>query len=742
MPEEFDKTGNDIPAGDDLLIRVDDSARGDSARNVPYPRLELIAGPQEGMAIPIPQGEQIIGRTKGQAHIRLDDTSVSRVHGRILAEKEFLAIEDLGSRNGISVNGKKIALDEKRALSHGDQIRIGVYLFRLALRPIREGEFVKKGAEKEKEIPQKEIPQEVKPEKGAFISPPVDEKPAPEKREAPAAPGSSERHPEPIEGKEELLRTVPPPISFLQEGPLGFKIKVVFVTLCVLSAIVGVGYFLLKRQGERIFSLEFPAPVEEEVAGEPEPAPEPTPAPAPTPAPEPAPAPAPPPPVKTDEKALRGVRTFLDIESKPTSARIFFQDRNLGMTPLKVPVDAEPGKEYTVRAEFNLEDIRDKYQQKLSFRADVRKEVVPLVFDAEIGTVKIMRLPRDVEILLEGFYAYDKNKSYPVRITNIIYGKPVYLPFGNYTIELRERVRVGDSQTFVPEIRYKRGFTINRERRVVELSLVDRDLQFFPARISSDPNGAEVFLDGEKVGVTPFSGELPLGRHELKLLKEGYFESITPLEMKTNTPFETRIPLKTSKVGELVNKGREFRRAGLYEQTVNELVEALKLEATDREKAEVYFLLGDSYFMMGNLQNAATYFSQAKSHEEFYDRALLGLARTQHAAGAANEALLLIVEIFLNTPESDPVHREGKAIFKQISPFKSVFYVASEPVGATVLLNGREVAQRTPVIIPEQSLGNYRIEIQKPGYQIYQVKRNLKLGEFIPIIATLKPEEL
>src|SRR3954454_10405774 len=53
------------------------------------------------------EGETIIGRERG-LQIRLDASSVSRRHARIVIEGERATIEDLHSRNGTSVGGKRV----------------------------------------------------------------------------------------------------------------------------------------------------------------------------------------------------------------------------------------------------------------------------------------------------------------------------------------------------------------------------------------------------------------------------------------------------------------------------------------------------------------------------------------------------------------------------------------------------------------------------------------------------------
>ena len=66
--------------------------------------------------------EVIIGRSP-ECHLTIEDPLVSRQHARIQVLGEEATIEDLGSRNGVRINGRKI--DGAHLLSDGDRIRLG-----------------------------------------------------------------------------------------------------------------------------------------------------------------------------------------------------------------------------------------------------------------------------------------------------------------------------------------------------------------------------------------------------------------------------------------------------------------------------------------------------------------------------------------------------------------------------------------------------------------------------------------
>lgn len=66
--------------------------------------------------------EVIIGRSS-ECHITIEDPLISRQHARILIEGDEARIADMGSRNGVRVNGRLVKGEQ--ALKDGDRIRLG-----------------------------------------------------------------------------------------------------------------------------------------------------------------------------------------------------------------------------------------------------------------------------------------------------------------------------------------------------------------------------------------------------------------------------------------------------------------------------------------------------------------------------------------------------------------------------------------------------------------------------------------
>jgi pSer/pThr/pTyr-binding forkhead associated (FHA) protein len=79
--------------------------------------------------MPLHEGENVLGRS-GDAQICLDLARVSRQHARIVVTGRSAMIEDLDSKNGTFLKGRRVEAASK--LADGDEICIGpaVLVFR------------------------------------------------------------------------------------------------------------------------------------------------------------------------------------------------------------------------------------------------------------------------------------------------------------------------------------------------------------------------------------------------------------------------------------------------------------------------------------------------------------------------------------------------------------------------------------------------------------------------------------
>jgi DNA-binding winged helix-turn-helix (wHTH) protein len=77
------------------------------------------------LRFPLALGEHVIGRDP-DVEVRLDDSTVSRRHARLVVTTEGTVLEDFGSKNGTFRGGERVTAPVR--LADGDAIRIGSLL--------------------------------------------------------------------------------------------------------------------------------------------------------------------------------------------------------------------------------------------------------------------------------------------------------------------------------------------------------------------------------------------------------------------------------------------------------------------------------------------------------------------------------------------------------------------------------------------------------------------------------------
>ena len=90
------------------------------------PKLILMKGPARTKQVALLAGETTIGRASTN-DIALDSMQVSRRHAVVTMDGPFATIHDLGSRNGVYVNGAKV---QSFVLASGDEVSIGTFKIR------------------------------------------------------------------------------------------------------------------------------------------------------------------------------------------------------------------------------------------------------------------------------------------------------------------------------------------------------------------------------------------------------------------------------------------------------------------------------------------------------------------------------------------------------------------------------------------------------------------------------------
>lgn len=138
------RRGADEPSsvGAFSLPKKDDSgtSSGSSSRLVIRPRLEVVRGEKLGVAFPLLEGRNLIGRMVN-APVDLDLTGqepaervwTSRHHACVIFDGKTVILEDLNSLNGTFVNRQRVYPGQQRVLHPNDVVQVGTVQLRLLI---------------------------------------------------------------------------------------------------------------------------------------------------------------------------------------------------------------------------------------------------------------------------------------------------------------------------------------------------------------------------------------------------------------------------------------------------------------------------------------------------------------------------------------------------------------------------------------------------------------------------------
>ena len=95
-------------------------------------QLIVVQGKPEGKTIPLALPQFKIGRGEG-CQLRPNNDQVSREHAMFEVTADALFVQDLGSRNGTELNGKKLTAHESTPLKNGDLVKVGPLTFAVTI---------------------------------------------------------------------------------------------------------------------------------------------------------------------------------------------------------------------------------------------------------------------------------------------------------------------------------------------------------------------------------------------------------------------------------------------------------------------------------------------------------------------------------------------------------------------------------------------------------------------------------
>lgn len=95
-------------------------------------QLMVVVGNPEGKIIPLAIAQFKIGRGEG-CQLRPNSDQISREHAMFEVTSDSVFLQDLGSRNGTELNGKKLNAHDPSRLKNGDLVKVGSLTFAVSI---------------------------------------------------------------------------------------------------------------------------------------------------------------------------------------------------------------------------------------------------------------------------------------------------------------------------------------------------------------------------------------------------------------------------------------------------------------------------------------------------------------------------------------------------------------------------------------------------------------------------------
>jgi formylglycine-generating enzyme required for sulfatase activity len=276
--------------------------------------------------------------------------------------------------------------------------------------------------------------------------------------------------------------------------------------------------------------------------------------------------------------------------------------------------------------------------------------------------------------------------------------------------------------------------------------------------ITSDPSGADVYLNNEPVGKTPFQSEKPEGRYEWRVALDLYFPEAGVFELKAGNKEKIEVDLKPNfgslEVVSQPEPGAEIAINGIKigkttPSTLDELPSGehtltLSHEWYETTTQKVNVAAGGSEKVSITMQpNFAELTVEAEQDEEVY------INGNAQGNGRFNERLTPgVYRVEVRKEHHSPAQRtvtlargDEEVLSLEPTPILSSLKVMSEPMEADIYLNGKKVGT-TPQILRDLLVGEYELELRKNGYGKSRRTIEVKQGEITDVQIELTRERV
>jgi len=278
--------------------------------------------------------------------------------------------------------------------------------------------------------------------------------------------------------------------------------------------------------------------------------------------------------------------------------------------------------------------------------------------------------------------------------------------------------------------------------------------------VESSPKGASISLDGRFLGYTPYDGQVPVGRHTVRLDLAGYQSyttevNVTPTQISrisvglTPIPATGRLIVESNPKGASISLDGRFLGYTPYDGQVPVGRHTVKLDLAGYQSytTEVNVTPTQiSRISVGLTPIPATgrliVESNPKGASITLDGRFLGYTPYDGQVPVGRHTVRLDLAGYQSyTTEVNVTPNKTAKIDVKLNPISSVegeFYITSIPSNAEVFING-ERKGKTTLRVKKLKPGRYQVTIIKPGYETFVAYYDVFPGQTTNINISLNP---
>lgn len=261
--------------------------------------------------------------------------------------------------------------------------------------------------------------------------------------------------------------------------------------------------------------------------------------------------------------------------------------------------------------------------------------------------------------------------------------------------------------------------------------------------ISTNPPGADVYIDQQPVGKTPFSAEYPEGKYEWRVERNLYQAEAGVAELKSGTRVSLDLDLKPNfgrvQVESLPENGAKVLLNGidigketpctLDELPVGSYTLTLSHDWYETKNESFELKAGDDMQLKSELQatfgelvlkeaTGISYFVNDKARQDSVVRLAPGVYSVEARKPSHKPARVQVV-----------IER-GKQQRPELlpQPMYGNIRIQSQPFGARIFVNGKEAGE-SPFTLREVLVGEHTVRLSKEGYESIEQKVEVKEDE-------------